>query len=105
MESLTVNDKFVEKRHINHPRSTVLLQNVSKRKLQKLQGWVSSHDQILICPCHSSRELFLINETRRPRDPPADPAEIERIRVVMERYHAERKGQSQYIPDKTLRRV
>lgn len=89
-----MSEKFVEKRHINHPRSAILLKNVSKRKLEKLQNWVSSRDQIMICPLHSSREIFLINETRRPRDPPVDPAEIERIRVVMERYNAERKAQS-----------
>lgn len=84
------NDRFVEKRHLNHPRSLILLSNVSKRKLLKLQAWLNSHDRIEIAPFHNGREVFLINETRRPREPQPSPAELERIRVVMEHYQAEK---------------
>jgi hypothetical protein len=86
-------EKFVEKRHIVHPRSSILLTRISRRKLQKLQAWLIADDRIVIAPCHSSGEIFLINETTRPRDPQPDPAEFERIRLALERYHARTRGQ------------
>jgi hypothetical protein len=89
-----VNDTVFGKRKLHHPKTLIILSNVSKRKLLKLQTWLNDHDHIDIAPYHNGRELIFINETRRPRDPPASPAELERIRVVMERYHAERKMSS-----------
>jgi len=89
-----MSEKFVEKRHINHPRSAVLLKNVSKRKLEKLQKWVSSHDRILVCPCHSSREIFLINETRRPRDPQPSAAQLRALSVIMKKGKAQSRNQA-----------
>lgn len=63
-----MSEKFVEKRHIVHPRSAILLKRIPKRKMEKLQRWLMADDRILIAPCHSSGEIFLINETTRPRD-------------------------------------
>jgi hypothetical protein len=83
------SEKFVEKRHIHHPRSVILLNRVPKRKMQKVQRWLANDDRIAVWPCPSSGEIFLVNESRRPRDPQPDPAELERIRLVLERYHAE----------------
>jgi len=89
-----MSEKFVEKRHIAHPRSTILLTRISRRKLQKLQSWVQSRDLIEICPCDSSREIFLINATRRPHDPQPSAAERETIKEALKRYHEEMKAQS-----------
>ena len=61
------SETFFGKRHIHHPRTIILLAGISKRKLRKLQEWVDSHDQIEIWPSHGSREIFLVNATKRPR--------------------------------------
>jgi hypothetical protein len=92
------SEKFVEKRQIHHPRSLIILNRVPKRKMQKLQTWLNSDDRIDICPCHSSGEIVLINQTRRPRDRPVDPAEHERIRLALERYHAETSQENPPVP-------
>jgi len=78
-----MSDKFVERRRINHPRSTILLTRISRRKLQKLQGWLMADDRIVIAPCHSSGEIFLINETTRPRDPEPSAADPERVKLAL----------------------
>ena len=88
-----MGEKFVERRRIVHPRSTILLTRISRRKLEKLQGWVSKGDWIVIAPCHSSGEIFLINGTTRPRDPEPSAADLERVKLTMERYHEEMKAQ------------
>jgi hypothetical protein len=60
-------ETFFSKRHINHPRTIILLTRISSRKLRKLQEWLDSRDQIEICPHHGSGEIFLFNATKRPR--------------------------------------
>ncbi len=90
-----MSNKFVEKRHINHPRSTILLKGISKRKLEKLRSWLQTNDRIEVCPCHESREIFLLNMTKRPKDRAPDPAELQRIKVALDRHQAEMKGERQ----------
>lgn len=59
-------EKFFPRNQLAHPKSTIVLKNVSKANLLKLQVWVDRHDRIEALPCPSSKEVYLLNQSTWP---------------------------------------
>ena len=60
--------KFFPRNQIAHPKSTIQLKRIPRKKLLKLDQWNQRKDDIQAAPCVSSGELYLLNMSTMPRE-------------------------------------